>query len=77
MGILDPDNNRHGAKEFRERITAVVFIPEKEVNLFDKAFLLMNVCRSEHHLQAFWSKLKNIPVLGKLRCVALPGEWKI
>jgi hypothetical protein len=76
MGILNPDNNRRGAKEFRERITAVVFIPEKDVNLFDKAFLLMNVCRSESHLRAFWLKLKSIPVLGKLRYVPLPGEWK-
>lgn len=75
-GILNPDNNSRGAKEFRERITAVVFIPEKDIDLFDKSFLVMNMCRSESHLRAFWSKLKNIPVLGKLRYVHLPGEWK-
>jgi hypothetical protein len=74
MGILNPDNNRRGAKEFRERITAVMFIPEKDVDLFDKAYLLMNVCRPESHLRAFWSKLKSSAVLGKLRYVPLPGE---
>lgn len=74
MGILNPANNRRGAKEFRERITAVVFIPEKEFQLLDKAFLLLNVSRSESHLKAFWLKLKGIPILGKLRYVPLPKE---
>ena len=74
VGILHPGNNRRGAKEFRERVTAVVFIPEKDVNLLDKAFVLMNVCRSESHLRELWLKLKGSAVLGKLRYVPLPGR---
>lgn len=76
MGILNPDNSKRGAKEFRERITAVVFVPEKDVNLLDKAFLVVNVGRPESHLRAFWLKLKGSSVLGKLKYVPLPGEWK-
>lgn len=75
-GILNPDNNRRGAKEFRERITSMMFIPKKDSNPFDKAFLLMNVCRSESHLRAFWLKLKGSAALAKLRYVPLPGEWR-
>jgi hypothetical protein len=72
IGILNPDNNSRGAKEFRERITAVVFIPEKDIQLLDNAFLLLNVSRSESHLRAFWLKLKGIPALEKLRYVPPP-----
>ena len=75
-GILHPENNKRDAKEFRERVTSVVFIPEKDINLFDKAFILMNICRSESHLKAFWLKLKTSSVLGKVRYVPLPCEWK-
>ena len=75
MGILNPANNRRSAKEFRERITAVVFIPKTDIQLLDKAFLLLNVSRSESHIQAFWLKLKDIPILGKLRYVPIPQEW--
>lgn len=75
-GILHPDNNRRGTKEFRERVTSVVFIQEKDIDLLDKAFVLMNVYRSESHLRAFWLKLKESSVLRKLRYVPLPGEWK-
>ncbi len=75
MGILNPDDNRRGAREFRERITAVVFISEKDIQLLDGAFLLLNVSRSKSHLEAFWLKLKGIPIFGKLKYVPLPNEW--
>ena len=74
IGILNPDNNRRGVQEFRERISAVVFIPEKDIQLLDKAFILLNVCRSESHLQALWLKFKGIPILGKLKYVPPPDE---
>ncbi|HUJ16935.1 MAG TPA: hypothetical protein VL197_02995 [Nitrospirota bacterium] len=72
IGILNPDNNYRGAKEFRERITAVVFIPEKNIQLLDRAFLLLNESRAETHLRALWSKLKDIPALKKLKYVPSP-----
>lgn len=68
-GILNPANQRHGAKEFRERITAVVFVIEKELAILDKAFLVLNACRSTSHLEAFWSKLRDRPIFGKLKYV--------
>lgn len=69
QGILSPVNQRRGAKEFRERITAVIFVLEKEVAVLDKAFLVLNVSRSMPHLEAFWSKLRDRPIFGKLRYV--------
>ena len=74
IGILNPENNRRGAKEFRERTTAVVFIPEKGIQLLDKAFLVLNVSRSKSHLEAFWLKLKGIPIFRKFRYVPFPVE---
>jgi len=72
MGILNPANNSRGAKEFRERTTAVMFVQEKDVQLHDKAFLLLNESRSQNHLEAFWLKLKNIPAFAKLMPVFFP-----
>lgn len=45
QGILNPANNRRGADKFRKRITAVIFVQEKEVAILDKAFLVLNVSR--------------------------------
>ncbi len=72
LGILNPNNTSRGAKEFRQRITAVVFVTEKHVQLFHKAFLLLNESRSQSHLQAFWLKLRGIPSFEKLRYVPPP-----
>ncbi|MGD0021600.1 MAG: hypothetical protein ABSC54_04795 [Smithellaceae bacterium] len=68
-GILNPGDHRRGAKEFRERITAVIFVPKKEIELLDKAFLVLNVSRPASHLQAFWLKLRDRPIFGKLKYV--------
>lgn len=69
QGILNPADHRRGAKQFRERITAVIFVPEKEVELLDKAFLVLNVSRSKSHLETFWSKLRDRSIFGKLKYV--------
>jgi hypothetical protein len=68
-GILNPGYHRRGAKEFKERVTAVIFIPEKKVEILDKAFLVLNVSRPVSHLQAFWSKLRAMPVFRQLKYV--------
>ncbi len=70
QGILNPANQRRSAKEFQERITAVIFVIEKDVAILDKAFLVLNVSRSMPHLEAFWSKLRARPIFGKLKYVA-------
>ncbi len=72
MGIFNPANNNRGAKEFRERITAVIFVPEKDIELHDEAFLILNEARSRSHLETFWLKLKGIPAFAKLRYVPFP-----
>jgi hypothetical protein len=68
-GILDPADDRRGAPEFRERITAVVFVPEKKVELLDQAFLVLNVSRSRNHLERFWSRCRAVSVLSNLKHV--------
>jgi hypothetical protein len=72
IGILNPNNDRRGAVEFRERISAVMFIPQKDIQLLDNAFILLNASRSESHLQALCLKMKGIPILGKLNFVHPP-----
>lgn len=68
-GLLDDCNYSRGAKEFRERITSVIFIPEKSINLLDRAFIVLNECRSKEHLEKFWSKLRHNKLFQKLKYV--------
>lgn len=68
-GLLESSNNCRGAEEFRERITAVIFVPEKSINLLDKAFIVFNESRQKKHLEMFWGELKAKTVLLKLKHV--------
>lgn len=68
-GLLDDSNKNRSAKEFRERITSVIFVTEKSIDLLAKAFIVLNECRSKKHLETFWLKLKNNPIFQKLKYV--------
>lgn len=68
-GVLDDCNHSRGTKEFRERITSVIFIPEQSINLLGKAFIALNECRSKEHLEKFWLKLKHYDLFQKLKYV--------
>ena len=71
-GLLYHNNDSRGAKEFRNRITSVIFVSKTAPNLLDEAFLVLNELRSREHLEAFWSKLANNAVFNKLRYVPPP-----
>lgn len=70
-GLLDNCNNSRGAKEFRERITSVIFIPETSIDLLEKAFIVLNECRPKEHLEKFRLKLKNTSIFQKIKYVSL------
>jgi hypothetical protein len=65
-GILNPGYHGRGAKEFRDRVTAVIFVPKKKVELLEKAFLVLNESRLRSHLETYCSKLKDRSIIGKL-----------
>lgn len=68
IGLLNDHYDKKGAKEFRERITAVIFVPDISIHdSFGKAFIVLNEHRPEDHLKAVWLKLKKHPVLHKTR----------
>jgi len=61
MGLLDAKNDRRGCLEFREKVTSVIFIPkispELSFNLLEKAYIVLNDCRSNNHLTAFCNEM--------------------
>lgn len=68
-GILNPENNNRGAKDFRNRITSVLFIQEKSTDIFSKAFVVLNIHRSKQHLESFWQRLRKYLIYQKLKYV--------
>lgn len=76
-GLLDNTYNRRGAKEFRERVSSVIFIPEKSFELFNKAFIVLNNHRSKIHLETFHQKLTKQSVFSKLKYVPPPSSFML
>lgn len=72
LGLLNPLLTKKYAEEFRNRITAVIFIPKLEIDLLNNGFLILNHHRSHPHLQAFWTNLRQYPVFHKLKCLPFP-----
>lgn len=72
FGILDDSNNKRGAKEFRDRVTAVIFIPEfpsNPLDLLNNAFIVPNLYREKEHLENLEKLLKKHAVFMSLRPV--------
>lgn len=69
-GMLDKTYDKKGAKELRDCITSVIFVQEHKIdslNVFEKAFLVLNNHRDRNHLNAFWKKLQHHKVFGNLK----------
>jgi hypothetical protein len=73
LGTFDDSRDKRGASEFRERVTAVVFVPQIKVDLLNQAFVVPNVRRSGSHLGRFQSRCREVPVLSGLKCVLPPA----
>ena len=62
MGLLDERNVRRGASEFRERIDAVIFVPEVSpdtaANVLNDALIVMNTLRPSEYRDAFWTAIR-------------------
>lgn len=72
LGLLDERNNSRWAKEFRERIVSVIFVPNQKANLLDGAFVLLNYCLNNSYLNNFISQIRNNPAMRNLKYVPHP-----
>ncbi len=72
LGLLNPALTKKYAEDFRNKITAVIFIPKLETDLLNNGFLILNHLRSHHHLQAFWTTLRQYEVFHRLKCLPFP-----
>lgn len=75
-GLLDDSLTKRGAREFRERISAAIFIPniETPLNILDKAILILNHRRSRNHLISLINEFKNQEAFKKLKMSAIPAK---
>ena len=71
MGLMDENNDRHGASELRERIAAVIFIPEVSPdtadNVLENAFIVLNPLRPSEYRNAFWAAIRDNDALRHLQ----------
>jgi hypothetical protein len=74
-GLLDDSLIRRGSREFRERISAAIFIPNIDApsNILDGSILILNHRRSRSHLRSLINELKKWEVFKKLRMSAIPA----
>ncbi|HKZ37764.1 MAG TPA: hypothetical protein VJ184_08950 [Chryseolinea sp.] len=73
LGLPNPSLTKNYAEDFRNKITAVIFIPKLEANLLSNGFLILNHHRSHPHLQDFWTTLRLYAVFHSLKCLPFPA----
>jgi hypothetical protein len=56
LGLLEKENNKRNARDFREKITGVVFVPEISINLFKRAYVSLNF----HRCSSYRENFKNV-----------------
>ncbi|MBI9045048.1 MAG: hypothetical protein JEZ06_11210 [Anaerolineaceae bacterium] len=53
LGLLENENNKRGAKDFREKITSVIFVPEISANPLKSAYIVLNNHRQNSYIEKF------------------------
>ncbi len=71
-GLLEKEYDKRGAKQFREKITGVIFVPEISTALLKGAYISLNIHRANSYKNGFRDKLLGIPPLQNLQWVESP-----